>query len=395
MKMFRCWLACLMVLISSLLGAEEPNLHFMKDLIAYLDLKIPENEIIKLSEMKTHAELPNLTSEERKTAFRELFEAMAHAQGSNPPSGRIDFLVQTAVSMTCPGESPQKPIAVAKPGELGGVIKRGDGKIPVILIPDIGFDGTVFETFMQRNARNYTMYSITLPGFAGTPVLPGFEHRDYSQKRLWKNAEEAVLNLIHREKLKKVVLVGHQAGAYLAMRIALDHPESLHAVVVLNGLLYAPLPTATDPSGKSNPEERTRLSKLFLPIELFPRPSQQCYSMYLQGFAAYFCKNPERGKALTEIMSKSDSHFAWDHTAELFGTDLTEEIQRIKVPLLVIPSVPDPDLPSGAAMFPGVAQWKQVSFPLLKVVPFENTRAYATEDSPEKLDQTIREFVGP
>jgi len=368
----------------------------MQNLIDYLDLKgkVPENEIIKLSEMKTHAESSNLTNEERKNAYKELFENMAHAQGANPPSGRVDFLVQTAVSMTCPGETAQKPSVTAKPGELAGVIKRGSGKIPVILIPDIGFDGTVFETFMKRNAPNYRMYSITLPGFAGTPFLPGFEHRDYTQKRLWKNAEEAVLNLIHREKLKNVVLVGHQAGAYLAMRIALDHPESLNAVVVLNGLLYAPMMTSNDPSGKLNVEDRTRLMKLFLPIELFPRPSQQCYLKYLEGYATYFCKNPERGKALTENMSKSDSHIAWDYTAELFSTDLTEEIQEIRVPLLVIPSVPDPDLPSAAMMFPGMAQWKEVNFPLLKLVPFENTRAFVTEDSPEKLDKTILDFLG-
>ena len=107
------------------------------------------------------------------------------------------------------------------------------------------------------------------------------------------------------------------------------------------------------------------------------------------------CKNPDRSKILTENIARSDAHVVWDHYAELFATDLTEEIQKIKVPLLVIPSVPDPELPSAAMMFPGMEQWKQVSFPLLKVVPFENTRSFATEDNPEKLDKTIVEFLNP
>jgi len=56
MKIF-CWpLVCCFLLIASMLSAEEPNPHFMQDLMTYLDLKIPENDITKLSEMKVHAE---------------------------------------------------------------------------------------------------------------------------------------------------------------------------------------------------------------------------------------------------------------------------------------------------------------------------------------------------
>ena len=393
MKIF-CWpLVCCFLLIASMLSAEEPNPHFMQDLMTYLDLKIPENDITKLSEMKVHAESSGLTNEERKTVYKELFDAMAQLQGAHPPAAVVDSMVQSAMSWNCPGEAAQISKTTAKPGELAGVIKRGSGKIPLILIPDVGYDGSAFEPFLQRNGSNYTMYSVTLPGFASTPVIPGFEHRDYSQTRLWKNAEQAVLNLIHREKLRKVVLAGHQGGGYLAMRIALDHPESIASVIVLNGLLYAPLTTSTNPSGKLNAEDRKHITKLFLPIELFPRPSRQCYSRYLQSFATMLCKNPDRSKALTENIARSDAHIVWDYYAELFATDLTEEIQKIKVPLLVIPSIPDPDLPNSAMMFPGMSQWKQLNFPLLKVVPFENTRWFATEDNPEKLDKTILAFL--
>ena len=361
----------------------------------YLQIQngINEKDVARLRELKSKGESPQLSAEERKKVYRELFELMASIQKSNPPAQIMDNMVNTAVSWVCPDQAAIKPRETLKAGELGAVVKRGKGKIPVILIPDAGLDGSSFDGFMQRNQNQYTMYAITLPGFGTTGYPPSFELRDYGETRLWKNAEQGILNLMKREKLVKPVLIGHQAGAYLAMRTALDHPGLIGKVVVLNGLLYAPMPSASNPIGNRTVAERSQLSKSFLPVELFPRPSQECYNKFLQSYASMYSKDPERGKQIVRSVSQSDAHMVWEYYVELMTTDLTEDLKRLSNPMLVIPSVPDAEMAKMPMMQAAMKQWGEINHPSIRVVPFENSRAMVMDDDAAKLDSVVREFV--
>jgi pimeloyl-ACP methyl ester carboxylesterase len=280
----------------------------------------------------------------------------------------------------------------ARAGELGSVLKKGHGKTPVILIPDMPFSGHVFEDFARRHNADFTMYAVTLSGFGGTPALPPFERRDYAQRRLWTNAEDGVMNLMRHETIRGAVLIGQQAGAYLAMKIALDHPESVRAVVVLNGLLFMPMPSTQNPSGKIDAEMRNKIAEGMLPVELLPRPSPECYAAYIEKIASMFCRNPERGKALAEDAGNSDPYAMWDYFSELISTDLSDEIKNLKVPLLAVPSIPDIEM---AQKIPTTSlnQWKEVQSPMVTVAPVENSRSYATEDNPEALDRILEKFL--
>ncbi len=368
---------------------------FVAGLGRYLQItnKIKEQDNIRLAELKAKAESADLSVDQRKQAYKQLFSSMMILQGGNTPPARLDSMAQTAVSWYCPDKAPAVSRKSAKPGELGNVRKSGNGKIRMIIIPDVGFDGSVFESFMQRNQNRYTMYSVTLPGFGIAAMPPTFPHRDYAALRLWKNAETAILNLIDQEKLVKPVLMGHQGGAYLALRIALDHPKAIGRVVTLNGLLYAPLSTSSKPAGNLTLDERAQLAKLFLPIELFPRPSADCYYNFLQSYSSMLCKNPETAKTLSRSASQSDAHIVWDYYAELMTTDLTDEIQKFSNPLLVIPSIPDDAMPKNPMAEAALKQWQNVKLSSLRMVPFESTRSFATEDQPEKLDRLLLEFL--
>jgi pimeloyl-ACP methyl ester carboxylesterase len=391
----RKWTTAIVFVFLSIPAAFSTQKDFVENLAHYLQLpeEINEQDAAKLRQLKASAESQQVSQEQRKQAYRDLFGLMMHIQGGNPPTPVMDYWVQTAVSWSCPGGVTPNHRQVLNPGELGHVVKRGKGKIAMILIPDAAFDGSVFDRFMERNLDNYTMYAITLPGFGKAGLPPVFEHRDYAETRLWKNAEKGIMNLMKREKLDRPVLLGHQAGAYLAMRTALDHSDVIGKVVVLNGLLYAPMSTASKPAGDWSLSERKVMANFFLPIELFPKPSTECYRDYLQSFASMLCKDPERARSLTAAAAQSDAHIVWDYYAELLTTDLSSDISKLRTPLLVIPSVPDDGLPKTPMSQVPVKQWEAVKSSSIRVVPFENTRALATEDSPEKLDQILLEFL--
>jgi pimeloyl-ACP methyl ester carboxylesterase len=196
------------------------------------------------------------------------------------------------------------------------------------------------------------------------------------------------VNLIREKNLKTPVIVGHQGGAYLALRLALDHPDHIRGAVVLNGLLYAPMPSEKDPSGKLTPELRKTMAEVFLPIELFPRPSRECFTKYWENMGGTMSKDPKRNLQLAQNGGKSDAHLTWDYGAELITTDLSNEIMQLKIPTLVIPSITDPKTPSTA-----VTQWKTVQSESVNVIPMENVGTFAMDDNPELFDKLLLEFV--
>lgn len=352
--------------------------------------KVSQEDIVQLTDLKTRAESSTLNEQERLRAYMSLFTQMSRLESGNSQQAFLDGMAKIAVSWS-PGI--QKKQELIPPGQLAFVEKQGTGKIQVILIPDIGYSWDVFQSFVQRNASQFEMYALTLPGFCGAGLPPVPERRDFTQTPLWKNAETAVVNLIETRKLKKPVLVGHQAGAYLAMKLALNHPDMVGSVVVLNGLLYAPMPSGTDPSKQASSEERAERINKSLPIELFPNPSQTQYKKYLEPFAPMLCKDPQRQQFLLQILSSSDAHNWWSYYIELMSTDLSNPIKTLKVPMLVIPSVPDKELPGREAFNVSLTQWQDLKLPMITVTPFENTRAFATEDSPRQLDEAISNFV--
>lgn len=83
------------------------------------------------------------------------------------------------------------------------------------------------------------MYAVTLPGFGDTPPLPmptdGSQFGDTPWTRSTIQAIEALLD---QEHLARVTIVAHWALAtQIALRLALDHPERVEAVVIVGGPL--------------------------------------------------------------------------------------------------------------------------------------------------------------
>src|SRR5262245_3225946 len=90
----------------------------------------------------------------------------------------------------------------SKPGTLVQVVKMGKGTQPVILIPGLGFGGSVFAEFMEGFADNYRMYAITLPGFGGTAAPPCPAETTSFGKQTWTNAAlVAIENLMKEENI--------------------------------------------------------------------------------------------------------------------------------------------------------------------------------------------------
>jgi pimeloyl-ACP methyl ester carboxylesterase len=123
------------------------------------------------------------------------------------------------------------------PGVLGAVAEGGKGRTDMVLVSGFGVGASAFEGFMRRNAGRYHMLAVTLAGFEGTPAPPMPEAGTSYGEQTWTRwAADAVVKLIQERRLERPVIVGHFInGTQVAMRVALDHPAMIRAVVLLAG----------------------------------------------------------------------------------------------------------------------------------------------------------------
>lgn len=128
-------------------------------------------------------------------------------------------------------------LLTAPPGTLGGVVRRGSGPRPMILIPGLGFGANAFDPLMDALADSFTMHAVTLAGFGGTPPPPMPPvGTSYAEQTWTRGAFQAIKELVGRENLRDLVVVGHWlTGTQLALTLRDAMPDRISAVVLLAG----------------------------------------------------------------------------------------------------------------------------------------------------------------
>ena len=273
---------------------------------------------------------------------------------------------------------------------LAHVERRGDGPVPMILIPSLWCDWTVWNEFMDRNADRYTMYAVTFPGYAGSepPPTPG-DPRDYTQQSWRDNAARAILRLIRDEKLDKPAIVGHFSGGQLAIRLAIEHPTLVGSVVSIDGPLAVPLGGNTGPATR---EERTIIVNRRMNAERVP---QEFWETQARANAESLVTNPGRAILLGDMMAGVSWPVAKGYWLETIAEDLTDRIRGLRSPLLVIvPVAPELD-PAQAAGHRDAWRAMFADVDVAKVVFIEDAHQFVMFDEPERLDEDIAGFLAP
>jgi hypothetical protein len=105
--------------------------------------------------------------------------------------------------------------------------------------------------------------------------------------------------------------------------------------------------------------------------------------------------NPQRNNELFLMSAVDSSLQAMRYMHELALTDLTEDFDQLRVPVLAITA--DHDDASTLQGTPDTAQWTEVQlrYPRipLTIARFENSRTFVTDDAPEDLDAALAAFL--
>lgn len=274
---------------------------------------------------------------------------------------------------------------------LAHVEVRGSGPIPMILVPGLGSDWTVWDGFMTRNAGRYTMYAVTLPGF-GKSDPPPLSDDDKARPTagLWlENAQQAILELYHARKLRKPVLVGHSMGAHIVGRLAIDHGKLWRAAIAVDGFPAFPLQAGFNPEGGPRKAAVEQMMAGFSSLD------DQQWADLISGLMTTWVKDPERAKHHRANFTLQPRPTVMRYLGELLAADVRDQLPNLGCPLLTVVAVTDQPPPGQ----PIEAYEREITQMLAKggeqsmVVIFGDTRHFVMDDAPAELDAAIDAFL--
>jgi pimeloyl-ACP methyl ester carboxylesterase len=259
----------------------------------------------------------------------------------------------------------------------------------MVLIPNLVMDWTIFESFMERNSSKYTMYAVTLPGFAGSapPSAPP-EGSSLAAAPWMANVERAILRMIDEKGLDHPVLVGQSMGGHVALRLAIHNTGKFRGVVVINSMAATPL----DPE-PATPQERIRIVDEQI-AAMARKASEEEWKAYQADWIVKSMPESDKGRvqALVDKAAMVPKAVSSRYMLEYFASDLTGAIGKVETPLLVI-------APAGPVLNPRWGamreRWKRQfgGAPKGTLVFFEDSGEFITEDSPAELDRAIEQFL--
>jgi pimeloyl-ACP methyl ester carboxylesterase len=290
-------------------------------------------------------------------------------------------------------------VKTAAVGTLGNVRELGDGPRKMLLIPGLGFGDDVWTEFMDRHRSNYTMYAITLPGFGETPPLPMPPAGSRYAETPWtRSTISAVEKLLDQEHIDRVTIVAHWAlASQIALRLALDHPDRVAAVVLISGVLKVYYEVSAGMLTWS-PEQRAQFVE-GMAQRWFKTVTRRTWDD--NNFMSYdYAINPRRGLFLWRE-AQSPSLPVWiRYLLEFYSFDLTPNLKELRVPTLVVqPGFDDPDyyVETGGNYMRNLCldSWRGAAetSDRLQFVTIPKSRLFIMYDQPEELDRVVGRFL--
>ncbi len=222
-------------------------------------------------------------------------------------------------------------------GDPGDHRRIGTGPRAMIVIAGLGFGAGVFDNLVADFGERFTIHTVTLPGFGGTPAPPSPPEGTSFGQQTWTNGTLAGLEaLIAAEGIDDAIVVGHWlVGTQLAVRLAVKHPDTIRGVILLAG---TPRWFVTDPQFEQfygTPELRVRSIDQWLAPRWFRTVTRETWddNNFLPGDYAV---NPIRGLRLWREAARPPLHVWVRWLCEFNAQDLCADLDRLSVPTLVL-----------------------------------------------------------
>jgi len=251
----------------------------------------------------------------------------------------------------------------------------------IVLIPGLTCSGAVWDATVSHLQAHYRLHVIQVDGFAGTPA------RANTDSPVVQPVVDAIAAYIKANNLKSPKVIGHSLGGTMGMMLALQHPEDVSALMIVDALPFSGmLIGADDLASARKMAEKMRDETL--------KESEERYERDEKRFLRILVKSDDGRKLATGWAVTSDkSVVAWA-TYDDMTTDLRPQLQNIKIPVTILYPW---DATSGYSQ--GQTDWfyQQLNYAALPNKTFariDNSFHFIMLDQPDPFLAQVDKFVG-
>jgi pimeloyl-ACP methyl ester carboxylesterase len=188
---------------------------------------------------------------------------------------------------------------------------KGSGGRPIILIPGLGCPGSVWDETVAHLGDDYEAHILTLAGFAGLPAI---------KEPLSKAVRRDLTRYIRAKKLRDPIIVGHSMGGFIAYWIASYHPDLVGPTIIVDA----------GPALSGDLDEAKALRKQW---------KNATDEEFVSTTRLVFMSMTTDAKRMEPVLAgvvKSDRVAIGNAVYEMMTTDLTDKVEEIKAPVLIL-----------------------------------------------------------
>jgi len=202
------------------------------------------------------------------------------------------------------------------------VTVRGKGS-DVLLIPGLACSSAVWDATAKQLEDHYRLHIIQVAGFGGAPAGAN------GSGAVLQPTVDAIDLYINTNHLKSPKVVGHSLGALMGMKLALQHPDDVGKLLIVDSLpFFGVLMGASDATNIAPQAAGMR--------DMILTETQDAYAEGEKSFLPTLVKSPEGLKSAVGWAVASDKSVVARALYEVMTTDLRSELPKIKAPVTLL-----------------------------------------------------------
>ncbi|MCF6269046.1 MAG: alpha/beta hydrolase [Melioribacteraceae bacterium] len=200
----------------------------------------------------------------------------------------------------------------------------GEGN-PIVFIHGYASGKSVWDETVDYLKSDFQCHVIQIAGFAGRDPI--------KVESFLSKLKDDIAEYIKDNNLKKVIIVGHSMGGFLALWLASEYPDLVSKVVSVDGVPY--LSAIVNPD--VTPESQMNFAKQSFNYENdFAQRENAITDEQLKQMFITMTIHEDKIPVLLEWTKKSDTRTLNQTMFEMMTTDIRENVKNIKVPVLVL-----------------------------------------------------------
>jgi pimeloyl-ACP methyl ester carboxylesterase len=256
----------------------------------------------------------------------------------------------------------------------------GAGK-PVILIPGLMSDGSVWQPLANALSKTYQVHTINIAGFAGTVAVDNPSLVEVKQQ---------LVAYIQQHKLQIPAVIGHSLGGFMSFWMAANNPTEIGPIISVDGLPFiGPVFTRSNATTvESLAAQAVQIKNMYNNMTQQQLVEQARYGLSIQA------SSDEAKEQVLSMVKTSDPKTVADAIYTLMNHDLRQDIAKITSPVLLLGASGGFSHDEQKDAMQTLYTQQLQALPSAQLLMNRHSRHFIMLDDPQWLEQQVMSFLG-